>query len=1518
MPKSKTVKVCRFLFQTVAVVLVLFALAVSLIRGLLPQLPEARYEVINYLHEQYQVEVQIGKLSAEWQAFGPALTVNNLVIPPQQKLPVTIIANKVHFKLDFWQTLLTLSPKIETVNFDGIHVALNVDELSTGNAEPASSTNLDWLYALLLEQLEYFSISDGTLQLLSSTHDFRPIFISNFIWHNSPELHQGKGFMHLDSEASAKELLALRVDLEGDGYNPDELVGQIYLSAKSLDLGEWASRQHDPLLKLDNIEFEGVVNLKAWLGIEYRTINTGLLTFEPSWLQWNTSGQHQKFAINGGALKWQPNNNGWQVSSHDLDFSTNGVPWPELNLSLKTNYSDLSVSINKIAPEVLTPLLPLIPKMGEKGVEKWRALSPKGVIGPLQLLKEPGKPFLLKTAVKQLEWSAMDNIPGTSPIDFNISWANGLLNAEFPEQDYLLDFQDGFEAPLALKGDAFQVQYSVEKSRLTLPNVHFNNPDIDIAASMQLDMDKDAHLALSANVAISDVDNAGRYFPLHTMSDNLVSYLNNSLLKGSIPDANIVWHGQLNQFPYQDQSGIFQAGFNLKDGAFLFQPDWPAVDDLSLYALFENAAMDILVNKGNLLSVPADGAHVYIPFMGKETTLKVEAKVGADADDAKEVIDNSPLKNSISPTLNVVQISGDIVSELDLTIPLYEGGKADNKGIITFNDNAVYVSTPGLNLEKVTGNVAFNNAEVSGEQINANLFEQPLTFGFATEPTNTGDLALTVDLAGQWDLDTLPDYIDNPLSEYYSGDMAWDGALTMIFDPTGYRLQVQVNSDLVGTSLSLPAPFAKDIEQPKALRAELVGDNKQSSLSIKLGKEAEFWGGFNEDTGDHLAHYDLLLGRHFKLGDQLVKDQGHIQIDLPEAELTEWLPIISKFTDKVNSSIDALPEKNVKDNATAPADTIVHTQSIAPTDMIMAAQQSSVIQNESTGNKVEIAKESEALVDHTAKEALTKNIAANTESLTVKDLNVKDSAIIGPAIKNKVVDDSLSDKVSFFPALTLIDARIGSLNILSQEFENLTFTAKPLKHVWRFDIASEQLEGHIDFYPSWREQGLKIVASKLHLAPVIKAPEEAQYSPDNLLDNLPPLAVDVDDFGLYDTQLGHLVLQGIPYENGYRFQTLTMTRPIVSLQASGDWTFAEGTSLTKFDVNIKASKFDALSEALAINPGLKEAPVDMVGEFSWEGAPYAFSLETLNGKLRFDLGKGYLSEISDKGARIFSLFSLDSLVRKLSLDFSDVFGKGLYFDSFGGSLDIDNGVVKTTDTEMDAIAGNMKVRGYTDLTTQSLNYDIRFIPQLASSVPTVVLLSTSAWTLGLGAFALTKVLEPVIEVISEIRFRLGGTMTDPQLEELERKSKEIEIPESILPRTEQPVEETDATQVTSATTQVTGTAITASDETAINTQIDTETSAPSEAQVEEVLNESIEQSIEQSIEAKSETNNSIKLDAETAITTNSDTNVISFIDYKQGDRFQSISQGGSHANQFTAMSEQQRCSSQSGIYRLAA
>jgi uncharacterized protein (TIGR02099 family) len=1309
---TQAVTINRLSWQILAIALVLFALVVSLIRGLLPHIPEVRTELVDYLQNEYQLHVQMGELSAEWQAFGPALTVSNLVLLPQDNLPITVISENVHIKLDFWQSLLTLSPQIETVVFDGVKVALNLDELASTdeNATAGDMANLDWLYGLLLEQLGHFSITDASLQLFSKQQDYRPIFIDNLLWQNSANRHQAQGMIHVDQLESQQEQLTLRIDLSGDGYQPDTVAGQLYVTADSLDLGEWASRQHIAQQNTDNIEFQGVINLDAWMTFAHRQIQDGVLVFKPSWLQWSDADTQQKFAINSGSLQWTPQPDGWKIASHDLDLSTNDQTWPSLKLAIGTRDGDFFGYANQITPSNLTPMLPLVPGLGKQQVNIWQQLNPQGQIGPIRLYKAADKPLIGNVEIQQLQWQAYQSIPGVSPIDAQLTWANSQLEFSLPEQEYSVDFNGGFSQPLALHGSAMMGRYDVEQQRLTVADIELINDDITLQASLNLEFVDEIHMGLAAHLSINDVADVGRYFPQMAMSPKLVSYLNDGLVAGRVNDARVVWHGALGGYPYQDHSGVFQAAFRLDSGTFKFQPNWPEVSELTLSALFENAMMDLHIDQGKLDNVAVDGARVSIPQLGKQSLLKIEADITTDAQAAAKVINASSLRDSVGATLDVVQIQQQINTQLDLAIPLYKGGEKLIKGQVTFDNNPLFITTPGLDLQGVSGQVNFVNQLVEGKNIKARLFQQPLTFSVKTKKNNS-NFALTVDMNGRWDLDTLPASLHNPLSDTYQGKMDWNGGLTMIFDPSGYSLQVSANSDLIGTSLDLPMPYQKSAAEPRKLSVDLIGDNKQSSLSIKLANDVEFWGEFNADSGRRLAFYDVMIGRHFKLGDRLNKQQGHIHVDLPKVDLAQWLPIINRF------SVSAEPD--------------VVRSSVR--DRILTADE--------------------------------------LPGMATQD--------------NRTETTAVSNGARSFPRLAGIHADIEQLNVLGQSFDKLHFYAEPTEQVWRFDAESQQFDGRIDFYPNWRDQGIKVVAQKLYLYPSVSMVEQTEPTAVSMLQYLPTLAIDVDDFKVNDLSLGHLVLQGLPHELGYQFQTLSLTQPTVTLQANGLWSLENGTDKTVFDIHLQAEKFDDLSRMLNINPGLQDAPLDLSGQLSWQSAPYYFTLDTLNGQLKFALGKGHLSEISDKGARVFSLFSLDSLLRKLSLDFSDVFGKGLYFNTFNGNLMIDNGVVKTTDTEMDAIAGNMRVRGYTDLTTQSLNYDIRFVPQLASSVPTVVLLSTSAWTLGLGAFALTKVLEPVIEVISEIRFRVTGTMDNPQLEELERKSKEIEIPKAILPQVDE-------------------------------------------------------------------------------------------------------------------------------------
>ncbi len=158
--------------------------------------------------------------------------------------------------------------------------------------------------------------------------------------------------------------------------------------------------------------------------------------------------------------------------------------------------------------------------------------------------------------------------------------------------------------------------------------------------------------------------------------------------------------------------------------------------DLSLKALFENARMDLWVNKGKLLNVAADGAHVYIPKMDHRSLLRVEAQLATQGKDATEVLQRSPLKDSVGITLDVVQVQGPVSGKLDLSIPLYEGEEEQILGEVQFAGVPIYIREPGVLLDKVSGKVSFHNEVVKGEGLSASLFGQPLQFGFDTGKVN--------------------------------------------------------------------------------------------------------------------------------------------------------------------------------------------------------------------------------------------------------------------------------------------------------------------------------------------------------------------------------------------------------------------------------------------------------------------------------------------------------------------------------------------------------------------------------------------------------------------------------------------------------------------------------------------------------------------------------------------------------------------------------------------------------------
>ncbi|CAM4113223.1 YhdP family protein [Pseudoalteromonas byunsanensis] len=226
------------------------------------------------------------------------------------------------------------------------------------------------------------------------------------------------------------------------------------------------------------------------------------------------------------------------------------------------------------------------------------------------------------------------------------------------------------------------------------------------------------------------------------------------------------------------------------------------------------------------------------------------------------------------------------------------------------------------------------------------------------------------------------------------------------------------------------------------------------------------------------------------------------------------------------------------------------------------------------------------------------------------------------------------------------------------------------------------------------------------------------------------------------------------------------------LRGAGRWI----NGVSYFDGIMNSKDIGELFDEFDLTSTIKDSRANLNYQLSWHGAPYDFDIDSLAGEITWELGEGHLAEVSDQGARVFSLLSLDSLIRKLKLDFRDVFSKGFFYNQMKGSVQLDKGIAYTKDTKLDGVPADLSIQGYANLNTQEINYDLAVAPQVTSSIPVIV-----AWMVnpvsGLAALALDKVIHSA-RVISEIKFKVTGTMQEPVVKEIDRKSREVEIPQA--------------------------------------------------------------------------------------------------------------------------------------------
>ena len=195
----------------------------------------------------------------------------------------------------------------------------------------------------------------------------------------------------------------------------------------------------------------------------------------------------------------------------------------------------------------------------------------------------------------------------------------------------------------------------------------------------------------------------------------------------------------------------------------------------------------------------------------------------------------------------------------------------------------------------------------------------------------------------------------------------------------------------------------------------------------------------------------------------------------------------------------------------------------------------------------------------------------------------------------------------------------------------------------------------------------------------------------------------------------HIILS--PQVDHISIDKLSFNNLYLKMQSSGKW-YKDKNEKTEILANIQSDNLGQALTGLGYPGALKAGNLDAKLKAEWQGSLEDFSFSNAIGDLNFTIKNGQINEL-DKGTQaigqLLGLFSISSIPKRLSLDFSDFFSKGLQFDDLESDVGLDSGVADTRKMIILGSFGEMRLSGKSNLVNETHDQTLIFIPDLSST-----------------------------------------------------------------------------------------------------------------------------------------------------------------------------------------------------------
>lgn len=350
--------------------------------------------------------------------------------------------------------------------------------------------------------------------------------------------------------------------------------------------------------------------------------------------------------------------------------------------------------------------------------------------------------------------------------------------------------------------------------------------------------------------------------------------------------------------------------------------------------------------------------------------------------------------------------------------------------------------------------------------------------------------------------------------------------------------------------------------------------------------------------------------------------------------------------------------------------------------------------------------------------------------------------------------------------ISSVRLELEQLHMADKVFNQVSLGAVRGDNGWKLDIDSDLVAGQASFHDEFLTHPLTLKLDYLKLQSDQSDTEGSSYDPRDI----PGFELQVEKLFFDKVELGSLSGNVKRTPEGLFMDRLQLQGEQILLNASGEWAVNNNGQSTRLQSKMKSEGFGELLTKLGYESGFTAGQSKSVAQLQWSGSPMQFSVGKVSGNLSLDIRDGQLLDVSPGAGRVFGLLSLQTLPRRLTLDFSDVFKKGFSFDRIKGSFLMEAGNAYTTNLYLEGPAARIDISGRTGLAVKDYDQLVTVTPHVTASLPLAGALVGGPVAGGV-LYALDKLFKSTIDKITEVQYTITGSWDDPEIVKLLKDGK---------------------------------------------------------------------------------------------------------------------------------------------------